>query len=1079
MPTDNNPPGPATPAPAQVSRGLNLWLELKDPSRMPQLLAEIAMHQKRTRELLLQQGNVHFARFLPSHATSVVAADGSTRPVAVALQVITEFDGDLDAYALDFVFTIGAVFDLILAYIVDAPPLPVRDHPAEFLNFIRKCNRIPVGKDMAPDWSLFSAYPQHTVLDLLGSSKSTRITVQQPAEQVVDFADVQANVLRGVNCAYSSHFCLTINDAAMARLFLRRLLTGDANTPRISSAQRHDVRPAWFLNLGLTYRGLLALGLGEAERKTFASHFPAFVDGPEHYLRARRNGDMFSSHPDTWVLGGTNHQTDFVLSLYSDDVTTLKNQTQALERSWTSCALALLLRQDAAVLDDNKVHFGYRDGLSQPRLAIKDLYPHGSKSTSTQPAASAGSFLLGPDYTNVYGGTGSLGGLPGELATNATFAAVRLMRQDVAAFESLLIDAVLRYGHLGVTRHWLAARLMGRWPDGTPTSLSSDPASAAPNARDSNNFDYAPSLAAPDIHDDHTGARCPIGAHIRRMNPRSSRVAGMPHTRRLIRRGMPYGLPLDQGEPNEERGLLGIFICADLERQYEFLLYTWANSDFFASGIKGTQDPMIGAQSPTGVAPMTGEFRCLAPDGKTPVTLQLPRLVHTRGGLYLMMPGLNALAFLAKGTTPAPAPPTAHVPPPMPSPAPPPPHKKPPNNKPPFDPSLFDPRDKAFLRDPYTTYARIHQSVSPAIAYIGSVDSTWVFGHDLIQEVCEKPTVFFKREDPLIGPAGILTMDYPAHGAVRSAIYPLFDKAIRNARTDATHITAELMQSFGAGPVDWVRAFARPLSQRLYARVLEIDANDMAELLLRVEMALSAHNPHGTARSSAEFAYAIKVVGTWFTSAGDKTSNAPSHLVSFLQALARMPQRDTQANKHALEEFAANAACLALSGFKPLEWLTSLVTYHLLKNDADLLKVLRQRQQERRLDYKAVINEMVRFDTPLPLANRYTRSATMLGGVALPSGTRLTLAYAAANRDPRFPHADQIDFDRPAAAGPGLGFGHGARECLGHALAHRMLEPVMQALVDAPGLPRLAPGFEPQLGGNPFFRFLHHLDIVL
>lgn len=1066
---------PVQLAAAQVSRGLHLWLELEEPDRLRELLGEIAKLQRHTRAALLQQGNVHFARFLPSRASTVRYPDGSSKTLGVALQVITVYDGELDAYAMDFIYTIGDVFNCILKFVRNAPPLPVKDHPGAFLQFIRRNNAVPVGNDAIPEMSLFSAYPRHSVLDILGRDKSTQVPTRAVTEEPVDFSDVQANILWGVRHACCRHLGLHITEPTLARRFFDRLHSGADGTPAITpAAAAWGAAQTTCLNLGLTYRGLTALGLSEDEHATLRNHFQAFVEGPEHFRRARRNGDMFSSHPDTWVVGGTNHTVDLVLSILGKDIGQLDALQADLCRSWSQCALELVFAQHAAALPDKQVHFGYRDGISQPALAIQNLPGHARSTTNPQPAASAGSVLLGAAYTNGYDGKGSLGGLPETWATNATFAALRMMRQDVAGFELLLDEVATRYGHMaGVTREWIAARMMGRWRDGTPMSLSADPAAKAPNATDSDDFDYAPGTAQSGSWDDADGARCPIGSHIRRMNPRSSRVAGMPHTRRLIRRGMPYGPLYDPKQPDDaERGLVGLFFCADLERQFEFLLHTWANADAFASGLAGTQDPIMGAQAPTGLAPMSEQFRCLAPDGRTELVWQLPRMVHTRGGLYLFMPGLAGLRYLANGTMPKAA--AASAPAPTASAA-----IAGAAADTAFDPARFDPRDRSFLRDPYPTYARAHCSLQPALARIDSMDSVWVFGHELITEVCRQTDVYFKREDPRIGPAGLLTMDNPAHRQVHDGIAPLFGQAIANARHDAATISSELLARMGRGTVDWVRQFARPLSQRLFARVLAVDEADIAELLLRVELALSAHNPRGTPNSSREFAQAIKVVGNWFTASGDRTSGSSSQQQPLLQELAKLPHHDPQANANALEEFAANAGCLALAGFKPLEWSTGLISFHLLKDNGRLLDELKQRKRDNRLDYTAVICELMRYDTPLPMANRYARVDAELGGMALKAGARLTLVYGAGNHDPKpFGNtAGHIDFDRDLAGTVSLGFGHGARECLGYALAQAVLQPVIETLMALPGAPRLASGYEPAYGGNPYFRFLHHLPI--
>ena len=69
-----------------VSSGLNLWLELEDPNRMPELLALLLRERDTINAALNDLHYVHFARFLAT-------------PDSKALQVITSFDGELRAYA--------------------------------------------------------------------------------------------------------------------------------------------------------------------------------------------------------------------------------------------------------------------------------------------------------------------------------------------------------------------------------------------------------------------------------------------------------------------------------------------------------------------------------------------------------------------------------------------------------------------------------------------------------------------------------------------------------------------------------------------------------------------------------------------------------------------------------------------------------------------------------------------------------------------------------------------------------------------------------------------------------------------
>ena len=90
-------------------------------------------------------GTVHFARF--------VFIDDER------LAVITTYDGDFERYIMDFVDHIGPVFDLLLRHMADPPPLPVQQHPDEFLAYVRRHDLGCVG-------SFYSAYPTRPVLDI-------------------------------------------------------------------------------------------------------------------------------------------------------------------------------------------------------------------------------------------------------------------------------------------------------------------------------------------------------------------------------------------------------------------------------------------------------------------------------------------------------------------------------------------------------------------------------------------------------------------------------------------------------------------------------------------------------------------------------------------------------------------------------------------------------------------------------------------------------------------------------------------------------------------------------------------------
>jgi deferrochelatase/peroxidase EfeB len=171
-----------------------------------------------------------------------------------------------------------------------------------------------------------------------------------------------------------------------------------------------------------------------------------------------------------------------------------------------------------------------------------------------------------------------------------------------------------------------------------PLVLSPDTESPeAPIAEeDLDDFDYEPG--------DPQGHRCPIGAHIRRVNPRSQRVAGGDsRLRLLVRRGMPYGPPYDPSTPSDgvERGLLALFLCASIRDQFEFIMSEWVESGLFTAGLRGTKDPLVGNNSPA-------KSKLVIPSGGGDrVITGFSRFVTTRGAAYCFLPSVTALKYIA------------------------------------------------------------------------------------------------------------------------------------------------------------------------------------------------------------------------------------------------------------------------------------------------------------------------------------------------------------------------------------------------------------------------------------------------
>jgi deferrochelatase/peroxidase EfeB len=472
----------------------------------------------------------------------------------------------------------------------------------------------------------------------------------------VDLADVQGNVLRGFGHHFARHFALSVGDPAGGRALIGALLPGRPPVDtQVTTAEdwgpNRENEPDHALNVGLTWPGLKALGLPDGLLATFPEAFrqgsAARSSAPDpDFKNGVGLGDTGDGAPANWEVGGpANPPVHILVSLYMRDSAGLARVSQILEGRFAEHGVECVWKHDATAIGDRgNVHFGYRDGIAQPRIkeVEDDRYP------DMQPEAGAGDFLLGRGYENTYRGN-YLGDIPSVLGDNATYGAFRMQRQDVHGFEAMLDRCAAA---AGLHRELIAAKLMGRWRNGTPLSLSPTTAEPQPELAEEelNDFDYAPSPGRRGLYDDTEGLRCPVGAHIRRLNPRGAAVMGMPHSRRILRRSMPYGPALDPDrpdpEPEPERGLIGYFMCGDLEMQFEFIQRVWVNQDISTSGLRNTREAIVGTQPPAEKG--GGQFTIPTPGGSGPVVLRdLPNLVTTRGSLYCLLPGIGGLRYLA------------------------------------------------------------------------------------------------------------------------------------------------------------------------------------------------------------------------------------------------------------------------------------------------------------------------------------------------------------------------------------------------------------------------------------------------
>ncbi len=515
----------------------------------------------------------------------------------------------------------------------------------------------------------------------------------------LNLPDIQGLLLRGYkHFDYIRHFIFRIDQVSGAQALCKALSPegqGPLTVTDSSTWAPTTLKPAYRLNIAFACTGLKKV-IGNTNYTAVATVSNTLFSpfDPGAVSDAPRIGDVGTNAPSNWwpkpgwqLPAKPNLDSDFdmMLSLYA--------RTPAGRELYTSMLLAmipagtatLVFRQDSDPLPEGAdvIHFGYQDGISQPRIEGAP----GSNTGSAPPGDPPGALLslavaapgddpddrpIVPAWHFIIESTSSTkaGSTPCEpnynahpFLTNGSFGAFRLLHQDVEAFDKMIAQ--------GPNPELIAAKMCGRWRDGTPLESSPDHPDPSLKGFDLTNFQYwsrSPHQRGPEIPAYCTeppghpnadlGQVCPYASHIRRANPRDDQSVNFNFgdcgadavLHRVLRRARPYGPPYL--EPDQaDRGLVGYFIGANLQDQFSFIMQTWVTGNAFAlydmSPNQSGYDPLFGS-------PTEGEVFQYAtgdPQNQSGYTnYAAPQLVFTRGSLYVFFPSMTALKLMGTGS---------------------------------------------------------------------------------------------------------------------------------------------------------------------------------------------------------------------------------------------------------------------------------------------------------------------------------------------------------------------------------------------------------------------------------------------
>ena len=460
---------------------------------------------------------------------------------------------------------------------------------------------------------------------------------------------------------------------------------------------RQAARRAVFL--GCSAAGMARFEAPNTPDEMLLSGFPpAFRMGMAK--RGRNLGDIGAADSSGWRWG--DNAAEAVLFIYAETPADLAFAAQVHRALVENYGGKIVSQLDCAPADAARPqfeHFGYRDGISQPvirgtgrqtrgvpdrdlvepgefilgykngqgHFPISPLLPAEADLARALPILSETDLSRFPDF-----GDRTINDVPRDFGRNGSFVVVRELKQDVEGFDAFVTRKADEMKGIATNenqmayrdiykiigqypdKNWIKAKLMGRWPNGrplignpvnTPTPMPGDPDEAICRAAETeNDFTYGA--------DDPQGLACPFGSHIRRTNPRDSKQPGdeaeqvISNRHRLLRRGRTYTRAAEDGAI--EKGILFVSLCADLERQFEFVQQVWSNSPNF-HGLANEPDPIFGAYAPDPLTdcPAARTFTIPTPAGPIKLT-GMQNFVSVMAGGYFFLPSRSALTWMTE-----------------------------------------------------------------------------------------------------------------------------------------------------------------------------------------------------------------------------------------------------------------------------------------------------------------------------------------------------------------------------------------------------------------------------------------------
>jgi cytochrome P450 len=370
---------------------------------------------------------------------------------------------------------------------------------------------------------------------------------------------------------------------------------------------------------------------------------------------------------------------------------------------------------------------------------------------------------------------------------------------------------------------------------------------------------------------------------------------------------------------------------------------------------------------------------------------------------------------------------------------------------------MFDPLSPSFAQDPYSVYDRLRQSPEPVFfAPMGChllsryedvevaarnpvmVRSLEAFSDEVtIREQQVQANFHDMPNHEQFVQFSMLERDGEVHRRLRMVVLREFSKAFieKHRAMVQAYVNRLLDDVLQNDTLEFVGDLAAQVPGHIIGRILGVPDEDCPQLRTWSEDIVQYFDADRTPENKARAENATREFYEYLLAQIDQRRQSPTGdlLTTLVKAEASGELNETELVSTSLLILAGgHGSTIDVLGTGMLTLISNPDQLQRLRDDPSLMPT--------------AVQEMFRYDAPLPFFHRYASEEVEVMGRVYPKGTKFGLLYGSANRDPdAFPEADAFRVDR--VPNRHVAFGRGAHLCLGNNLARLNMDIIFSTLL--------------------------------